>query len=60
MLYEQDLDAESAIKLLEISFQDLEYIVKRLLQFKILEHISSDEVKLTDNGINYLMKLYGM
>jgi len=59
MLFEQDMDAEKALELLEVNMNDLEFMVKRLLGFEFLKHVSNDEVELTEFGINYMMSLYG-
>lgn len=59
MLFEQDMDADTATHLLEISKNDLQYMVKRLLKFKILKQSSQDVVELSEFGINYMMSLYG-
>ena len=59
MLFEQDMDADTAIHLLEITMNDLDFMVKRLLKFEILKSNSDDEVELTEFGINYMMSLYG-
>lgn len=59
MLFEQDMDADTATQLLEISKNDLQYMVKRLLKFKILKQSSQDVVELSEFGINYMMSLYG-
>jgi len=59
MLFERDLDIKQVVVLLEVSMNDLQYMVKRLLKFEILKYVSDDEVQLTEFGINYMMSLYG-
>lgn len=58
MLYEQDLDATQATELLQVSMNDLEYMVKRLLKFGLMKYVSEDEVELSQKGIDYLISLY--
>jgi len=54
LLYVKDIDIETAIEILKISENELNYMVKRLLTLDMLDYISSDEVSLTDIGINRL------
>ena len=54
MLYDRDVDLETAITLLRVSHKDLEYIIRRLLTLEMLQYISSDEVELTEIGIAYM------
>jgi hypothetical protein len=54
LLYAKDIDIETAIEILKISENELNYMVKRLLTLDMLDYISSDEVSLTDIGINRL------
>ena len=54
MLYDRDVDLETAITLLRVSHKDLEYIIRRLLTLEMLQFISSNEVELTEIGIAYM------
>jgi hypothetical protein len=59
LLYAKDIDIETAIEILKISENELNYMVKRLLTLDMLDYISSDEVSLTDIGINRLKAKIG-
>ena len=56
MIQSQDTDFESASVLLRISQNDLNYMVRKLLTLDLLHYISSDEVALTEIGLEYLKK----
>lgn len=56
MIQSQDTDYETASLLLQISQNDLNYIVRKLLTLELLHYISSDEVALTEIGLEYLKK----
>jgi hypothetical protein len=56
MIHSQDTDYETASLLLQISRNDLNYIVRKLLTLELLHYISSDEVALTEIGLEYLKK----
>jgi len=55
MLYERDIDIETAVALLHISQEEFETMVNKLLKYELLQHISSDEMKLTEKGIKRLL-----
>jgi hypothetical protein len=54
MLYERDMDEESAKFLLNINGADFNNMLQRLLQFELLHYVSDNEIKLTDQGIALL------
>jgi len=54
MLHDRDVDVETAINILHVSHEDLEYMIRRLLKLEMLQYISSDEVELTEIGIAYM------
>jgi arginyl-tRNA synthetase len=56
MLYSRDMDIELATYLLKISKQKLNAIIDKLLELEMLHHVSDNEVKLTEKGINYLLE----
>lgn len=55
MLRSRDMDIELAKVLLHISREKLDNMVQKLLELEMLQHISFNEVKLTEKGINYLL-----
>jgi len=54
MLYEKDMDYESAIFLLDVPPTEFNYILQELLRHELLQYVSYDEVKLTEKGIKTL------
>jgi hypothetical protein len=59
MLRRQDIDIESAVTLLHISRQKLDLMLRKLLQLEMLKHISENEVKITEKGLQYLSEKKG-
>ena len=55
MLHSRDMDIELAKVLLHISGEKLDTIIQKLLELEMLQHISFNEVKLTEKGINFLL-----
>ncbi|UCF12715.1 MAG: hypothetical protein JSW06_00255 [Thermoplasmatales archaeon] len=55
MLHSRDMNIELAKVLLHISREKLDNMVQKLLELEMLQHVSFNEVKLTEKGINYLM-----
>ena len=56
MMQKRDIDISTAILLLQISQSDLEHMIRRLLAIDFLHYVSSNEVALTEKGIDYLNK----
>lgn len=56
MLRSRDLDAESAIVLLHITKAEFDRILRKLLEYELLQHTSYNVIELTEIGINYLNK----
>ena len=54
LMYERDMDAETASRLLNISQEELNKIVRKLLEMEMLQYDSEDEVKLTETGLDAL------
>ncbi len=54
MLHSRDMDIELAKVLLHISGEKLDTMIQKLLELEMLQHVSFNEVKLTEKGINYL------
>jgi len=54
MLYARDVDVETATSLLNVTEKQLNFMVRRLLTLEMLHYTSSDEVTLTDTGMNHL------
>ncbi len=54
MLHTRDIDAESAINLLHISKEKFDLMVKRLLEYELLQYSSFNVIELTEIGISYI------
>ena len=55
VLYQRDIDAETAMQLLNISKDELNVIIRKLLVYEVLQYISLNEVMLTENAITLLI-----
>jgi hypothetical protein len=56
ILYSSDVDSSDVCAKLDISDEELNQIIQKLLKFEILHYISDNELILTDLGVNYLKK----
>jgi hypothetical protein len=54
MIQSKDTDFESASALLHMSQTELNDIIRKLLTLELLNYVSSDEVALTEIGVEYL------
>ena len=54
MLHARDVDIQTAINLLNITEKQLNFMIRKLLTLEMLQYISSDEVALTDIGMNHV------
>ncbi|MBS3748880.1 MAG: hypothetical protein KGY67_04185 [Candidatus Thermoplasmatota archaeon] len=54
LLHEKDLDLDTTLSLLQVSENDLQHMIERLLNLGLLEYFDFDVVKLTKKGIKYI------
>jgi len=54
MIQTQDTDFESATAILQMSQEELQDTIRKLLSLELLHYVSSDEVALTEIGLEYL------
>ncbi len=54
ILHTRDIDAESAITLLHVNKDEFETMVKRLLEYELLQYSSFNIIELTEIGISYI------
>jgi len=54
MLHSRDMDAETAINLLHVDRERFESMVRRLLEFELLQYSSFNVIELTEIGISYI------
>ncbi len=55
LLYSRDLDINEAKYLMDKTKPEIEYMVYELINVEFLQHESDDTVKITQNGIDYLL-----
>ncbi len=56
MIYERDIDEETALYFLQVNKTELNNIINQLLRYEYLQYTSTDEIKLTEKGIEYLQE----
>jgi len=56
LMYNRDMDAESAAAALNITQDELNEMIQKLAKIQMLQYISYDTVKLTETGMSYLSK----
>jgi hypothetical protein len=54
MLSSQDMDAETATKILHVSKNEFETMVSNLVRAEMLHYVSYNEIELTEEGMNLL------
>ena len=55
LLHSKDLDIDEATHFLNKTVEEIEQMVRQLLNAGVLQHIADDTVKITDKGIDYLI-----
>jgi len=56
LMMERDMDAETAVHMLQISKDELNMMIRKLSNMEMLHYVDYDTIELTDLGINYLTK----
>jgi hypothetical protein len=56
LLLEHDMDAESAMRKLKISREELNNMIRKLTQMEMLQYIDFNTVEITETGVGYLSK----
>lgn len=56
ILQSRDMDSDTAIALLKVDKDEFNTIVKKLLQYELLQYTSYNIIELTEVGISYLSK----
>jgi len=54
LLQQKDIDIDTAISLLKVDEDELDHMIKRLLDLGLLEYIDFDVVSLSEKGIKYI------
>ena len=56
MLYERDVDEESARFLLDVTKAEFTSMLQELLRYEFLQYVSFDEIRLTEKAIDFIGK----
>ena len=54
MMYNDDVNIKRALNILELSENELMYMVDELVELGFLKYVSDDEAEITEEGISYL------
>jgi len=54
LMLERDMDAETALHMLNISRDDLNNIIKKLSEMELLHFVNYDTLEITETGVSYL------
>ena len=53
-MFERDMDAETAMREVGLSREELNEIINKLSEMEMLQYVSYNTVELTDAGISYI------
>ncbi len=54
LLQQKDIDIDTAVSLLKVDEDELDHMIKRLLDLGLLEYVDFDVVSLSEKGIKYI------
>jgi hypothetical protein len=54
LLQQKDIDIDTAVSLLKVNEDELDHMIKRLLDLGLLEYIDFDVVSLSEKGLKYI------
>jgi hypothetical protein len=54
LMFEKDMDAETAMHYLHISKEELDDMIRKLSKMEMLQFVSYDTLEITDSAISYL------
>lgn len=54
LMHEQDMDADTAMQLLQINREKLNEMIKKLTNMEMVRYISDDVIELTEEGMEFL------
>lgn len=54
LMLKGDMEADTAIKMLDITRDDLNTMIKKLSKMEMVQYVTTDTIELTDTGITYL------
>lgn len=56
LMLERDMDAETAMHMLNLSKEDLNQIIRKLSQMEMLQYIDQNTIEITEIGVSYISK----
>ncbi len=59
LMLERDMDAETAMNMLDVSKEELNNMIQKLSDMELLQHVSFDTIEITDIGIGFISKKEG-
>jgi len=54
LMHEQDMDADTAMQLLQVDREKLNLMIKKLTNMEMIRYISDDIIELTEDGIEFV------
>jgi len=54
LMHEQDMDADTAMQLLQVTRDKLNNMIKKLTNMEMIRYVSDDVIELTQDGIQYV------
>jgi hypothetical protein len=54
LMHEQDMDADTAMQLLEVTREKLNEMIKKLTNMEMMRYISDDIIELTEEGVQFV------
>ena len=54
LMHEQDMDADTAMQLLQVNREKLNEMIKKLTNMEMIRYISNDVIELTEDGIQFV------
>jgi hypothetical protein len=54
LMHEQDMDADTAMQLLQVTRDKLNQMIKKLTNMEMIRYVSNDVIELTRDGIQYV------
>jgi predicted transcriptional regulator len=56
LVYSENIDFETAKKMLNLSDKEIYEIIKNLIELKLLKYVSDDEIEITSSGKDFISK----
>jgi len=56
LMLERDMDADTAMQVLNVSKEELNNMIQKLSEMELLQHVSFDTIEITETGIGYISK----